>query len=147
MADADGRCSAVTSTPSRQTDSRLRWPGKARARRSWSFPGRVLAFVLCILGISAAVEAAAREFVFVQVMSGGKICLVQKREGSCETVVARVAQAQESLRGAGITVSPLSCGEVAMAEARVIAERLRKAGLKGVFVIGFVSEPNATCAS
>jgi hypothetical protein len=102
---------------------------------------------LPVLAACANAFAADAKFVYVEVMSGGKVCLVQKHEGSCDAVVERVSRARKELPGAGITVSPNGCGEAAMAEAQMVAERLKKAGFKGVFTIGFLSEPNSRCAS
>jgi hypothetical protein len=103
----------------------------------------LLAFVI---GLGRA-DAADPKFVYVKVMSGGKVCLVQRLEGSCDSVVERVTQARESLPGTGVTVSPHGCGEVAMAEAEAVAAKLKNAGFKGVFTIGFVSKPGSACAS
>ena len=106
---------------------------------------KTLAVLGVTLGACVTSQGADPKFVSVEVSSDGKVCAVQKREGSCDTVVERLSVARKDLPESGVLVRPKDCGKAAFATAEAVAGRLRKSGFQVVITVGLITEPNSKC--
>src|SRR5689334_5276112 len=85
--------------------------------------------------------------VSVKVRDDGESCLVQGRTTRCEVLPSFLAHDLATARDSEVTVSPVGCGEAALARARAVASTLTKAGFTKVFVVGFLTEPGGKCTA
>ena len=103
-----------------------------------------LAALLVAIGAQALGSDAVP--VSVTVKADGLSCLVKTRSTPCSGLSSFLSQDLAVSLSAAVSVSPEGCGMAAVARASSIAKKLREAGFTKVAIVGFLSEPNTTCA-
>ena len=102
-----------------------------------------------VLLVICAMNACSAENtpVTISVKDEGHICVVESHDRPCADLPVFLVNDLHLGRGVDLVVSPVACGEVAMARANVVGDQLRDAGFTRVTVVGFITEPNSKCAS
>lgn len=105
---------------------------------------RILATLLIATG-GAAIAESPRS-VAITVNLDGRWCTVRARVTSCMTLPDVLVREFGVTHRSSLSVSAEGCGREAMVRARTVADNLKAAGFSRVSVVGFLTEPNATCA-
>jgi hypothetical protein len=103
-------------------------------------------FAVLLVAIGAQAFGSDVAPVSVTVTADGLSCLVMTRSTPCSGLPSFLSQELVISLGAAVSVSPEGCGEAAVARASSVAKKLKEAGFTKVAVVGFLSEPNTTCA-
>ncbi len=103
---------------------------------------RILAaFIVMMGGQSIAGDA----FITIRVKQDGQMCEVLNQITECASVAGVLSQEFGDDRNIPLSISPEGCGESAIGQIRVVANKLKSAGYTRVAIVGFLSEPNTKC--
>jgi len=126
-------------------DRRAHPAGQLRRKGAFSMSIRAGRILAALLVMSGGQSIASDSFVRIRVKQDGQMCEVLNQITECASVAGVLSQEFGDDRDIPLLISPEGCGESAIGQIRVVANKLKSDGYLRVAIVGFLSEPNTKC--